>query len=56
MADQSATFELFVRKMPADRAYLVFAGLEQAIGDLLKLAIRAGTDRVNPSLAGISSG
>jgi nicotinate phosphoribosyltransferase len=39
MAEQSATFELFVRSMPAGRAYLVFAGLEQAIGDLLKLAV-----------------
>jgi nicotinate phosphoribosyltransferase len=38
MADQSATFELFVRKMPPNRAYLIFAGLEQAIGDLLRLA------------------
>jgi nicotinate phosphoribosyltransferase len=38
MASERATFELFVRKMPARRAYLVFAGLEQAIGDLLKLA------------------
>ena len=38
MAGQRATFELFVRKMPAGRAYLVFAGLEQAIGDLLRLA------------------
>ena len=38
MATESATFELFVRKMPHHRAYLVFAGLEQAIGDLLELA------------------
>ena len=38
MASQRATFELFVRKMPDHRAYLVFAGLEQAIGDLLNLA------------------
>ena len=38
MASRRATFELFVRKMPGHRAYLVFAGLEQAIGDLLKLA------------------
>jgi nicotinate phosphoribosyltransferase len=38
MADRSASFELFVRTMPANRAYLVFAGLEQAIGDLLRLA------------------
>lgn len=33
-----ATFELFVRKLPPNRAYLVLAGLEQAIGDLLTLA------------------
>ena len=32
-----ATFELFVRKLPPGRAYLVFAGLEQAIGTLLDL-------------------
>jgi nicotinate phosphoribosyltransferase len=38
MAGSKATFELFVRKMPPHRAYLVFAGLEQAIGDLLRLA------------------
>ena len=38
MAGQKATFELFVRKMPPGRAFLVFAGLEQAIGDLLDLA------------------
>jgi nicotinate phosphoribosyltransferase len=38
MADRQATFELFVRKMPANRAYLIFAGLEQVIGDLLRLA------------------
>src|SRR5579864_1741153 len=33
-----ATFELFVRRLPEGRAYLVFAGLEQAVGDLLQLA------------------
>jgi nicotinate phosphoribosyltransferase len=38
MADRSASFELFVRKMPPNRAYLVFAGLEQAIGDVQRLA------------------
>jgi nicotinate phosphoribosyltransferase len=38
MANRQATFELFVRKMPANRAYLIFAGLEQVIGDLLRLA------------------
>jgi nicotinate phosphoribosyltransferase len=30
-----ATFELFVRRMPADRGYLVTAGLEQAVHYLL---------------------
>ncbi len=38
MADRVASFEVFVRKLPEGRAFLVFAGLEQAIGDLLKLA------------------
>lgn len=37
MENQRATFELFARKYPAGRAYLVFAGLEQALGDLLNL-------------------
>ena len=40
-ADDSATFELFVRRLPHQRAYLVFAGLEQAIGDLLRLRFSA---------------
>src|SRR4051794_31602284 len=35
--DDRATFEMFVRKLPEGRAYLVFAGLEQAIGDVLRL-------------------
>ncbi len=38
MEHHRATFELFVRRLPKGRAYLVFAGLEQAIGDLLRLA------------------
>jgi nicotinate phosphoribosyltransferase len=38
MAQERATFEMFVRKLPKGRAYLVFAGLEQAIDDLLRLA------------------
>lgn len=33
-----AVFELFVRKLPPGRAYLVFAGLEQALGDIENLA------------------
>ncbi len=32
-----AVFEMFVRRLPANRAYLVFAGLEQAVGNLLRL-------------------
>jgi nicotinate phosphoribosyltransferase len=39
--DAHATFELFVRRLPPGRAYLVFAGLEQAIGDLLRLRFNA---------------
>lgn len=38
LARSRAVFELFVRRLPAGRAYLVFAGLEQALGDLQKLA------------------
>src|SRR5947208_15136667 len=38
MAEKRATFELFVRRLPPGRSYLVFAGLEQAIGDLLRLS------------------
>jgi nicotinate phosphoribosyltransferase len=36
-AHDRATFEMFVRRLPDERAYLVFAGLEQALGDLLRL-------------------
>ena len=38
MDSAQATFEVFVRRLPKGRAFLVFAGLEQAIGDLLRLA------------------
>lgn len=38
MAHKRASFELFVRRLPPHRSYLVFAGLEQAVGDLLTLA------------------
>jgi nicotinate phosphoribosyltransferase len=41
MADRPATFELFVRRLPPNRAYLVLAGLEQALGDLVRLAFSA---------------
>jgi nicotinate phosphoribosyltransferase len=40
MENLKASFELFVRKLPPHRSYLVFAGLEQAIGDLLGLAFK----------------
>jgi nicotinate phosphoribosyltransferase len=36
-AGDRATFEMFVRRLPNHRAYLVFAGLEQAMGDALRL-------------------
>ncbi|MEW4570503.1 nicotinate phosphoribosyltransferase [Tautonia sp. JC769] len=44
MAETPATFELFVRKLPANRSYLVFAGLEQAIDGLLSM--RFGDEQV----------
>ena len=44
MAGQKACFELFVRSMPPGRAYLVFAGLEQVVGDLLALGF--DTDQI----------
>src|SRR5262249_9047261 len=41
MDRKQATFELFIRRLPPHRSYLVFAGLEQAIGDLLSLRFSA---------------
>jgi nicotinate phosphoribosyltransferase len=38
MGSKTATFEVFVRRLPPDRSFLVFAGLEQAAGDLVRLA------------------
>ncbi|AGA26088.1 nicotinate phosphoribosyltransferase [Singulisphaera acidiphila] len=52
-----ATFEMFVRRLPDDRSFLVFAGLEQAIGDLLRLAFSAEqVDAIRrlPALSGIA--
>lgn len=37
LGESHATFELFVRKLPKGRSFLVFAGLEQALTDLLHL-------------------
>jgi nicotinate phosphoribosyltransferase len=39
----TATFRLFVRRLPAARGFLVAAGLEDAVGRLLELAV-AGDD------------
>lgn len=58
MADKPATFELFVRRLPQGRSYLVFAGLEQAIGDLARLAFstdQAEYLRALPAFAHVSS-
>jgi nicotinate phosphoribosyltransferase len=38
MAGKIASFEMHVRRMPPGRSFLILAGLEQAIGDLLTLA------------------
>ncbi|WP_337177845.1 nicotinate phosphoribosyltransferase [Paludisphaera sp.] len=38
MGSKSATFEVFVRRLPPGRSFLVFAGLEQAAEDLARLA------------------
>jgi len=54
-----ATFEVFVRRLPAGRSYLVFAGLEQAIGDLLRLAFsreQAEAVRALPAFANVEPG
>ena len=42
---QRATFELFARKLPPNRNYLVLAGIEQAVGTLLGL--RFSEEQVN---------
>ena len=57
LGQSRATFELFVRKLPAGRSYMVFAGLEQAIGTVMGLAFSA--DQVEairrwPAFAGVS--
>jgi nicotinate phosphoribosyltransferase len=36
-ADETAVFELFVRRLPANREYLIAAGLQQAVEYLLEL-------------------
>ena len=58
LGGQLATFELFVRRLPPRRSYLVFAGLEQAIAAVLNL--RFSQDQVNdlrtwPTFAAIPS-
>lgn len=54
--EDRATFELFVRRLPEGRAFLVFVGLEQAVGDLLRL--RFSPDQVEkiralPAFSGV---
>jgi nicotinate phosphoribosyltransferase len=54
-----ATFEMFVRRLPEGRAYLVFAGLEQAVGDLLRLRFtpeQVEAIRRLPAFAGVGDG
>src|SRR5690349_3417630 len=41
LAGQTATFELWVRRLPASRNYLIAAGLEQAVDYLLHLGYAA---------------
>ncbi len=51
-----ATFELFVRRLPPGRSFLIFAGLEQAVGDLLRLAFtreQAEAIRLLPAFDGV---
>ena len=59
VAGVPATFELFVRKLPANRAYLVFAGLEQAVEGLRRLRFsqeQVEWIRGHPSFSGIDDG
>src|SRR5262249_28642326 len=39
---EAATFELFARRLPAGRSYLIAAGVEQAIEHLERLAFSVG--------------
>lgn len=41
IAHERAVFELFVRRLPAGRSFLVWAGLDQALTDLLRLRFDA---------------
>ena len=43
--DDRATFDLFVRKLPPHRSYLVFAGLEQALFYLTRLSFNSDAIR-----------
>lgn len=57
--ESRATFEMFVRRLPMVRSYLVFAGLEQAIGDLLRLRFsreQVASIRKMPAFAHVDPG
>jgi len=41
LGDRQASFEIFVRRLPRDRAYLIFAGLEQVVAAILDLHFTA---------------
>lgn len=56
--DDHVVFEMFVRRLPRGRSYLVFAGLEQAIGDLRNLrfsTVQIEGIRGLPAFRGLSS-
>jgi nicotinate phosphoribosyltransferase len=56
MDRRRAVFELFVRRLPKGRAFLILAGLEQAIGDLRRLAFsREQVEAIRswPAFAGV---
>jgi nicotinate phosphoribosyltransferase len=58
MAGKIASFEMHVRRMPPGRSFLIFAGLEQAIGDLHALAFdpdQFAEIRAWPAFRGVAS-
>ena len=58
-ADQTAVFDLFVRRLPANRTYLIAAGLEQVLDYLATLRFSADQIdylRKHPSFQNVSAG
>ncbi len=59
ISSKPAVFEIFVRKLPPGRSYLVFAGLEQVVTDILNLAFspsQIAALRALPVFAHLKSG